>query len=85
MLLLFQVVPDTAASLACVRRVATLNNEVLLHIEEGAVVVVVDLAELQEVGTEKRAPVDWYKGSYFSFRSTWLSERGPVAHHPGQG
>jgi hypothetical protein len=52
LLLLFNVVPYAAPSLASICRIASLNDKVPLDIKEGAVVVVVELAELQEVFAE---------------------------------
>lgn len=53
------VVPDGRTAFASVGRISRLYNKVLLNIEEGTVVVVVGLAELQEVLAKSRTPLDW--------------------------
>lgn len=59
LLLLIDVIPNAGSSFAGVGWIARLDDEVLLHIEEGAVIIVVDLAQLQEVLAEQRTPFDY--------------------------
>lgn len=53
------MVPDGRTALASICRIPRLDDKVLLNIEEGTVIVVVNLAELQEVLAQSRTPLDF--------------------------